>query len=63
MTETTLEAESIPEFLGLVAEFTDLWFREEPTWGPWFRGETDATWRLRPKLYRDPQTKTRFKNT
>jgi hypothetical protein len=57
MSETICKAETISEFLALVAEFTDLWFHDEPTWGPWFRGESDATWRLRPKLYRDPQPK------
>jgi hypothetical protein len=55
MSEALHKAEDIPEFLNLVAKSTDLWFPKEPTWGPWFRGEGDADWRLRPKLYRDPQ--------
>jgi hypothetical protein len=55
MSEAVHKAEDIPEFLSLVAKFTDSWFPNEPTWGPWFRGEADANWRLRPKLYRDPQ--------
>jgi hypothetical protein len=57
MSEPAHEAKSIPEFLSLVSKFTDMWFPKEPTWGPWFRGEGNATWRLRPKLYRDPQPK------
>jgi len=57
MPETTHKAETIPEFLKLVADFTDLWFPKEPTWGPWFRGQADSSWRLRPKLYREPQPK------
>lgn len=48
-------AESISEFLDIVAKLTDEWFAKEPTWGPWFRGVSDAAWPLRPKLYRDPQ--------
>jgi FRG domain-containing protein len=48
---------SVSDFLDLVAKFTRSWFQEEPTWGPWFRGEADVNWRLRPKLYRDPQPK------
>jgi hypothetical protein len=47
----------MPDFLELVAKFTRSWFQEEPTWGPWFRGEAEVSWRLRPKLYRDPQPK------
>jgi hypothetical protein len=36
------KVEDISEFLGLIAEFTDAWFQNEPSWGPWFRGEADA---------------------
>ena len=57
MSETVHEAKSIPEFLAHVSKFTDIWFQNEPTWGPWFRGEANANWRLLPKLYRDPQPK------
>jgi hypothetical protein len=57
MPETTHRAETIAEFLKLVADFTDLWFPNEPTWGPWFRGQADSSWRLRPKLHREPQPK------
>jgi len=51
------KANDLPEFLGIVAKFTDIWFPNEPTWGPWFRGEANVHWPLRPKLYRDPQPK------
>jgi hypothetical protein len=57
MTEIIQKAESLSDYLALVGEFTDAWFHDEPTWGPWFRGQADASWRLRPKLYRDPQPK------
>jgi hypothetical protein len=51
------KANDIPEFLGIFAKFTDMWFPKELTWGPWFRGEANANWPLRPKLYRDPLPK------
>jgi hypothetical protein len=57
MTSNNHQAKSMPDFLELVAKFTRSWFQEEPTWGPWFRGEAEVSWRLRPKLYRDPQPK------
>jgi hypothetical protein len=32
---------------------SDSWYGEEDVFGPWFRGQGDARWRLRPKLYRE----------
>lgn len=43
---------SIPEYLSLVEQCTDEWFSKEKTWGPWFRGQSQADWLLRPSLYR-----------
>jgi hypothetical protein len=57
MSESIHEADSVEAFLKLVADFTDSWFSKEPTWGPWFRGHTDSSWQLRPKLYREPRPK------
>jgi hypothetical protein len=50
----TYSVTSIPEFLGIVEKCTNEWFVQEKTWGPWFRGQRDANWRLRPGLYRYP---------
>jgi hypothetical protein len=48
-------AANIPEFLGVVTDMTTPWFPEK-TWGPWFRGQCEATWGLVPTLYRfDPK--------
>jgi hypothetical protein len=52
MSQPQHKAESIKEFLDHVSHFTDKWFQAEPTWGPWFRGQSDASKSLRPKLYR-----------
>jgi hypothetical protein len=54
MTEITHTVTSIPEFLGFVEECTKEWFTQEKTWGPWFRGQTNANWSLRPSMYRHP---------
>lgn len=45
---------SIPEFLSLVKELTERWFPREKTWGPWFRGQANCEWPLRPAIYRYP---------
>lgn len=50
-------AESIPDYLSIVEICTNEWFQTEPTWGPWFRGQSDAAWPLRPGLYRPAQPK------
>ncbi len=52
MVVNTRVAKNIPEFLDLVEGYTDDWFANEKTWGPWFRGQTEASWGLRPSLYR-----------
>jgi hypothetical protein len=36
------KANDLSEFLGIVAKFTDIWFPNEPTWGPWFGEGTTA---------------------
>jgi hypothetical protein len=54
MSTQIVRAANIPEFLRVVTDLTAPWFREK-TWGPWFRGQRDATWNLVPSLYRvDP---------
>src|SRR5215467_890157 len=45
---------SIPEFLEIVEKYTKKWFKKEKTWGPWFRGQSNAGWSLRPSMYRHP---------
>jgi hypothetical protein len=47
-------AKSISDYLSIVEGCTKDWFEAEPTWGPWFRGQSNATWLLRPGLYRPP---------
>lgn len=54
MAETTHTVSSIPEFLGIVESCTKEWFTKEKTWGPWFRGQTNSNWSLRPSIYRYP---------
>jgi hypothetical protein len=54
MSMRIVRAANIPEFLRVVTDLTAPWFPEK-TWGPWFRGQRDATWNLVPSLYRvDP---------
>jgi len=48
----TTTVRDIPEYLHLVERCTEEWFCKEPTWGPWFRGQSQADWPLRPSLYR-----------
>ena len=48
------KVDNIHEFLQVVEEWTNEWFIQEKTWGPWFRGHRDARWKLRPSLYRYP---------
>jgi FRG domain-containing protein len=43
---------TIPEYLEVVEQCTKEWFQNESTWGPWFRGQSNADWALRPSLYR-----------
>lgn len=52
MSETPDLVASISEFLGLVEKYTKEWFTKEKTWGPWFRGQTNSEWALRPTIYR-----------
>jgi len=52
MSETLHLVASISEFLGLVEKYTKEWFTKEKTWGPWFRGQTNSEWALRPTIYR-----------
>ncbi|MGC1965290.1 MAG: FRG domain-containing protein, partial [Candidatus Acidiferrales bacterium] len=49
-----LRATNVPEFLAAIRDLTAPWFTER-TWGPWFRGQRQASWDLIPSLYRfDP---------
>jgi hypothetical protein len=59
MSKTSIQYEvtSIPEYLEVVELCTKEWFTQESSWGPWFRGQSDATWRLRPSMYRYPPLK------
>jgi hypothetical protein len=52
MAQHTYGAASVGEFLHIVDQTTKEWFPQEKTWGPWFRGQTDSSWPLRPGLYR-----------
>jgi len=47
-----LSAASVSEFVNVVTDLTKPWFPEK-TWGPWFRGQNEASWDLVPTLYRD----------
>jgi hypothetical protein len=49
---TTHTIKSVSEYLEIVEQFTKEWFTAETSWGPWFRGQSDATWALRPSIYR-----------
>ena len=48
---------NIAECVHVATRLRDEWFQQEVTWGPWFRGHSDATWGLTPKLYRVKQPK------
>jgi hypothetical protein len=50
--ESKYTAKSLSEFSELAATFRDRWFRQEPTWGPWFRGQRSTNWSLQPTFYR-----------
>lgn len=59
MATNTHEVTTIPGFLEVVEEYTNQWFVNEKTWGPWFRGQGDASHKLRPGLYRFPPRASR----
>lgn len=61
MKERTHTVTNIPEFLKLVEECTKQWFTEK-TWGPWFRGQTNSSWSLRPTMYRQPPRSRPIRN-
>jgi hypothetical protein len=42
----------LSEFVELTCALREEWFPQEKTWGPWFRGQTDANWDLVPSIYR-----------
>ena len=52
MVSTIPIANTVSEFLTLVQDLASGWFSREVTWGPWFRGQSDARWGLVPGLYR-----------
>ena len=37
-------------------ELAERWDETKQFWKPWFRGHEEASWRLRPKLYRGGET-------
>jgi hypothetical protein len=49
--------ETIADCVALAVQLKNQWFPHETTWGPWFRGHTEADWKLSPKLYRVPTPK------
>jgi FRG domain len=51
-TLTTHTVTSVSGYLEIVERLTNEWFTAETSWGPWFRGQSDATWALRPSMYR-----------
>lgn len=51
-TQIEFKVTSIHEYLQTVELCTKEWFTVEGSWGPWFRGQSDATWALRPSMYR-----------
>src|SRR5271168_402136 len=51
-TPTEYKVTSIHEYLQTVELCTKEWFTVESSWGPWFRGQSDSTWALRPSMYR-----------
>jgi FRG domain len=51
-----MNIESLAEFVDETSSLRDEWFPTEQTWGPWFRGQANATWHLIPGLYRHRTT-------
>jgi hypothetical protein len=45
-------AKSLSQYLEIVQRCSRDWFQNEPTWGPWFRGQSEADWPLLPGMYR-----------
>jgi len=52
-----LHVENITEFIEAVSRLKRDWFPNELNWGPWFRGQANADWKLTPKLYRQGPTR------
>jgi hypothetical protein len=50
--EVPMTVSSLSEYVSYVSALRDEWFPNEQTWGPWFRGQTNAAWSLVPGLYR-----------
>ena len=47
------EVKDVSQFLQYVEDIHRGWFHEKDgPWGPWFRGQQKAEWRLTPKFYR-----------
>jgi FRG domain len=61
-TQITYTVASVSDYLKLAERFTEEWFPEETTWGPWFRGQSDATWALRPSMYRYSRPKRHIRD-
>jgi FRG domain-containing protein len=49
---TIYQAATIAAYVEIVEACTKEWFKTETTWGPWFRGQSDASWGLQPGMYR-----------
>src|SRR5579862_2509761 len=52
MTQNDQRIKDLGAFIGLVSDLKREWFSNELNWGPWFRGHSNANWKLTPKLYR-----------
>jgi hypothetical protein len=62
LTRKTLRtAENLSEFVTIVAEVRNKWFKNDDPWGPWFRGQQQASWGLTPKLLREYGSYKRIK--
>ncbi len=44
--------QSLSEFVIFAAQLRNDWFPNEKSWGPWFRGHSNADWSLKPNIYR-----------
>ena len=52
MNSKNVIATNVCELMSLAVQLRTDWFPHEPSWGPWFRGHTNADWKLSPNLYR-----------
>jgi hypothetical protein len=52
-----LFVDSVGTFVEAVSAVRSRWARKDSFWKPWFRGQRDASWSLRPRLYRSEKPK------